>query len=263
LAVDNHRVAHEKDHEKRDDQRWRSDVESFPEEARPEEPGGRRSWAIAALSLVALVSVGCVVAALMMAGYFPERGPAAAGARPQAFAVTGGPVADGGAFALQARTDALQARALLGPPTRLQPAPDGSRLADLMAGYAEPFGPPLTRPAGGLAAVRWPLWVATGVLALLSVVQLGRLAVASWRGELFAPQHGQGLRRLAWLTLLIGLAHVSSIVLQLGAGPPGRGAPLGDMGVASGAVLASLFLFFFAHAVSEGARIADDHLHTV
>jgi hypothetical protein len=163
-----------------------------------------------------------------------------------------------GVLALQPPTGVSPGGAQLGPPVQLQPGPGGARLADAGA-----FGPVYRTGQGGFATGGLPLLVAAGAFALLSMGQFARMALASWRGELFTPQHGEDLRRLAWLALTIGLAHVSSVALQAVVSPHAPGASVVETLVASAAILASLFLFLFAHTVIEGARIADDQFHTV
>jgi len=241
-------------------------------EALPENSGRRRRWGNIASSLAAIVSATCAVTALLVARPWADHRPAtpvasamravgrAAGTFVASDAAPGSRLARGPVmFALQPRIDGSPRLDEFGPPVRLTTQSDGIHLVE-----PHTLGP-MSSQLVAFGAVRLTLSVASGVLALLSVVQLARLAFASWRGELFSPdrRHGAGLRRLAWLTLLIGLADVCSVVLQIGVRALMTGDVTVDAVVASAAVLASLFLFLFAHAVSEGAKMADDHLHTV
>lgn len=225
-----------------------------------------RPWTLAACVAIS-VSAACAAVALVAVQPWAEHTGAARPNGP-AIAAEGAtlaglePTADrqqnskAAFFALQPRSVSLPPlRAAAGPPTFVPPS----------ALPLPPEGPVMVQDPGGFGMIRLALSVAAGVLALLSVAQLLRLTFASWRGEIFSAQHGHGpgLRLLAWLTLLIGLADFCSTILRMGFGASGAPGVAIDLVTASAAVLASSFLFLFAHAVSEGAKMADEHLHTV
>ena len=237
---------------------------------------GRRRPANVAANIAAIVSAACAVTALFVAR--PWVGYRSADSAASTSRATAGPAgnaiaADAAAgsrlapqsvmLALQPRIGASPRLDGFGPPTRLVTTTGGAQSA-----APKIFDPIFSErvpaaDAGGFGAIRLTISVAACVLALLSVAQLVRLAIASRRGELFSPEHGIGLRRLAWLTLVIGLADLCSVALQIGFGGWGAVTIAVDVAAATAATLTSMFLFFFAHAVSEGAKLADDHLHTV
>jgi hypothetical protein len=113
-------------------------------------------------------------------------------------------------------------------------------------------------------AFTWSLpAIGASVLAIFALFRLVRVSSACRKGKIFVERNAQDLAAAAWLILSVGLVQfVATIIPDVTAGrfPFSQ---IGTISLYSFIVLIGLVLFLFAHAVAEGAKLADEASHTV